>query len=179
MSEQTPSSVAVVTNAFAVPDHGFRGLDVTSQNSKRKCYTVLYNEFVLVTALVVLPGERSIRHTHETGELNITFNDPTRPRIRWNPPGQPHAGSEEARPSDLDDRVRGLIAGVGQSDPNLKEILEELLQREVDISARFEDMIRPQPGLSVAIDCLFPPFKTTIDDPAYPEKKTIVGQWYD
>ena len=34
-------------------------------------------------------------------------------------------------------------------------------------------------SLHVAIDCLFPPFKTTIDDPLYPDKKTIVGQWYD
>ena len=29
------------------------------------------------------------------------------------------------------------------------------------------------------VDILFPPFKTTIDDPLYPEQKTIVGQWYD
>ena len=23
------------------------------------------------------------------------------------------------------------------------------------------------------------PFKTTIDDPVYPEQRTVVGQWYD
>jgi hypothetical protein len=31
----------------------------------------------------------------------------------------------------------------------------------------------------VIIDVLFPPFKTTIDDPVLPEKKTVVGQWFD
>jgi hypothetical protein len=29
------------------------------------------------------------------------------------------------------------------------------------------------------IDILFPPFKTTIDDPAYADKVEIVGPWYD
>ena len=29
------------------------------------------------------------------------------------------------------------------------------------------------------VDILFPPFKTTIDDPAYAEPRTIVGPWYD
>jgi hypothetical protein len=41
------------------------------------------------------------------------------------------------------------------------------------------ELSRPRPGLHVAIDVLFPPFKTTIDDPAYPEKLTVTGQWYD
>jgi hypothetical protein len=31
----------------------------------------------------------------------------------------------------------------------------------------------------VLIDILFPPFKTTIDDPAYADKRTITGPWHD
>jgi len=31
----------------------------------------------------------------------------------------------------------------------------------------------------IIVDILFPPFKTTIDDPELPEKKIVVGQWYD
>jgi hypothetical protein len=178
VSELQSSSVAVATNAFAVPDHGWRGLGLEG-NHKRKWYTVLHNEFVLVTAFVALPGERSIRHTHETGELNISFVDPTRPIIRWNPPGQLHGGTVTPPSSEIDERVRSAISRVGEKDPDLRSLLEEILQREVDISSRLEEIMRPQPGLRVAIDCLFPPFKTTIDDPLYPEKKTVVGQWYD
>ena len=177
MAEQ-PSSQAVATNVFAVPDQGWRGLGIDG-NYKRKWYTVLQNEFVLVTAFVALPGERSIRHTHETGELNISFTDPTRPIVRWNPPGVPHAGIVTPPKSDFDARVRSAVARVGEKDPDVRSILEEILQREIDISSQLEELTRPQPGLRVAIDCLFPPFKTTIDDPLYPEKKTVVGQWYD
>src|SRR5438270_13497460 len=83
----------IFVNPFAVPDnqHGWRGLGAPG-NHKRKWYTVLQNEFILVTALVVLPGERSIRRTHETGELNISYIGENRPIIRWNPPGVPHGG---------------------------------------------------------------------------------------
>jgi hypothetical protein len=173
------SSQEVILNAFDAPEHGWRGLGLPG-NNKRKWYTVLENEFVLVTALVVLPGERSIRHTHETGELNISYIGETRPIIRWNPPGVHHGGQVMTPPlAELDDKVRGALSRVGDRDPDLRELLETILQREVDISDRLRDLTRPQPGLRVAIDVLFPPFKTTIDDPAYPEKRTVVGQWYD
>jgi hypothetical protein len=173
------SSQEVILNAFDAPEHGWRGLGLPG-NNKRKWYTVLENEFVLVTALVVLPGERSIRHTHETGELNISYLGETRPIIRWNPPGVAHGGQVMTPAvSELDDKVRGALSRVGDKDPDLRELLETILQREVDLSDRLRDLTRPQPGLRVAIDVLFPPFKTTIDDPAYPEKRTVVGQWYD
>lgn len=178
MAEQ-PASQEVVLSAFAAPEHGWRGLGV-SGNHKRKWYTVLHNEYVLVTALVVLPGERSIRHTHETGELNISYIGESRPIIRWNPPGLHHGGQVMTPPlPDIDEKVRGALGRVGDRDPDLRELLETILQREVSISDRLQDLTRPQPGLRVAIDVLFPPFKTTIDDPAYPEKRTVVGQWYD
>ena len=46
------ASQEIVLNAFEAPEHGWRGLGVEG-NRKRKWYTVLDNEFVLVTALVV------------------------------------------------------------------------------------------------------------------------------
>lgn len=176
---QSPASQEIIIPAFQAAEHGWRGLGAPG-NHKRKWYTVLYNEYVLVTALVVLPGERSIRHTHETGELNISYLGENRPIVRWNPPGHPHGGEVMAPDtSELDGRVRQALDRVGQRDPDLRELLETILQREVDVSQRMLDLTRPQPGLRVAIDVLFPPFKTTVDDPAYPEKRTIVGQWYD
>jgi len=178
VAEQSASTEVSIRNAFAVPDHGWRGSGLPG-NHKRKWYTVLHNEFVLVTALVVLPGEQSIRHTHETGELNISFAGENRPVVRWNPPGVPHGGMAAPGAQALDDRIRGVMARVGAKDADLRDLLSEILQREVTLSEQLADLTRPQPGLHVAIDCLFPPFKTTIDDPLYPEKKTIVGQWYD
>jgi hypothetical protein len=175
---QEPATQAVSRNVFTAPSHGWRGLEIPG-NHKRKWYTVLHNEYVLVTAFVALPGERSIRHTHETGELNISFVDPNRPIVRWNPPGMPHGGSADPVTAELDERIRGALARVGEKTPDVQELLEEILQRQVDISDRLAEFMRPQPGLRVALDCLFPPFKTTIDDPLYPEKKTVVGQWYD
>jgi len=178
-----PSSQAVNTNVFAVPEQGWRGTGLTGRTEDshlRKVWTVLWNEYVLVTAFVSLPGERSIRHTHETGELNISFADPTRPQMHWNPPGVPHGGTPLPSPtSELDERVRSAISRVGAKDPDVQSLLEDILQREVDISAQLAALTRPQPGLRVAIDCLFPPFKTTIVDPLYAEQKTVIGQWYD
>jgi len=31
----------------------------------------------------------------------------------------------------------------------------------------------------VIIDIIFLPFRTLVDDPIVPDKKVIVGQWYD
>jgi hypothetical protein len=178
MTDENP---VIFVNPFAVPDeqHGWRGLSLDG-NSRRKWYTVLENEYILVTALVVLPGERSIRHSHETGELNISYVGENRPIIRWNPPGVPHGGLPiPAAEGDLDTRVRDAVAAVGQTNPDLSELLGNILQRQVRIEQRFEELMRPQAGLHVGIDVLFPPFRTAIDDPAYPEKKIITGQWYD
>ena len=94
-------SEVIFVNPFAVSaqQQGWRGLALqnTGQSSRRKAYTVLENEFILVTALVVLPGERSIRHYHETGELNISYIGENRPVIRWNPPGVLHGGDGGGR----------------------------------------------------------------------------------
>jgi len=174
-------SEVIFVNPFAVPDsqQGWRGLHL-SGNSRRKWYTVLDNEFILVTALVVLPGEISIRHYHETGELNISYMGENRPVIRWNPPGVFHGGPPAApEVADLDRRVQDTLAKAKTTDPVISELLSSILQRQVDIEHQLEALTRTAPHLRVAIDVLFPPFKTIIDDPAYPEKKTVIGQWYD
>ena len=58
-------SEVIFVNPFAVSaqQQGWRGVGLPNkdQSTRRKAYTVLENEFILVTALVVLPGERSIR----------------------------------------------------------------------------------------------------------------------
>jgi len=171
----------IFVNPFAVPDaqHGWRGLDAPG-NHKRKWYTVLQNEFILVTALVVPPGEISIRHYHETGELNISYLSETRPAIRWNPPGVPHGGLPPPPPVDaLDERVRQELGKVKTTHPDISELLSGIVQRQVDIQKQIAELTRHQPSLRVAIDVLFPPFTTVIDDPVYPGKRTVVGQWYD
>lgn len=176
-----PENDVIFVNPFAVSaeQQGWRGLGLPG-NSHRKAYTVLQNEFILVTALVVLPGERSIRHTHETGELNISYIGENQPIIRWNPPGVAHGGLPiPSAERGLDTRVQEALGRVQRESPDLAELLGSILQRQITLEDRFQELTRPQPGLRVAIDVLFPPFRTTIDDPAYPDKRTIVGQWYD
>jgi hypothetical protein len=171
----------IFVNPFAVPDgqHGWRGLGAPGDR-KRKWYTVLQNEFVLVTALVVLPGERSVRHTHETGELNISYIGENRPIVRWNPPGTPHGGLlESPEAASESPSLLAALARVSAGSGDLAEVLSGILDRQVRLEKSLEEIIRPQPGLRVGIDVLFPPFRTTIDDPAYPDKRTITGQWYD
>lgn len=174
-------SDVIFVNPFALPDqqHGWRGLGAPG-NRKRKWYTVLQNELILVTALVVLPGETSVRHTHETGELNISYIGENRPIIRWNPPGIAHGGLPipVGTPSEPPVAVAALER-VRAGNPDLAEILTSILGQQVRLEQRLEELTRSQPGLRVAIDVLFPPFRTTIDDPAYPDKRTITGQWYD
>ncbi len=182
MSDFTPASQYVSVNPFTLPEeqHGWRGLSVPG-NHKRKWYTLLHNEFCFVTAFIALPGERPIRHTHETGELNISYAGENRPMMHWNPPGVPHGGVNMTPPGmdDLDARVRSALGRVNEKDPDIGQLLDTILQRQTDLGQVLEALSRPQPGLRIAIDVLFPPFKTTIDDPLYPEKKTVIGQWYD
>jgi hypothetical protein len=177
MAEDDVTSV----NPFAVPDgqHGWRGLGAPGDR-KRKWYAVLQNEFVLVTALVVLPGERSVRHFHETGELNISFAGQNQPVVRWNSPGALHGGASELPGAPAEQpSLMAALARLSTSSPDLAEVLSSLLGRQEQMEQALADITRPQPGLRVGIDVLFPPFRTTIDDPAYPDKRTITGQWYD
>ena len=162
--------------------HGWRGLSLPG-NHKRKVYTILQNDHVLVTGLLLMPGEVSIRHSHESGELSIHYLGELRPQVSWNPPGVLHSGAPP-RPvarEELPDLVEQTIADQFSSPEvaGLARQIAELQRQIVELQERLETALRPTPAPFVIVDILFPPFKTTIDDPNYPDKKTVTGQWYD
>ena len=175
MAEPEPGHVEAV-NPYRLPpeQQGWRGLSLPG-TSKRKWYTLLHNDQVLVTALVLLPGESSVRHSHESGELSIWYVDPMQPMVKWNPPGVFHAGPEPPP------NPPGTLPASSIGDSALQELLERIgvLESEIErLSALVKDLRRPAPKPMVLVDVLFPPFKTTIDDPRY-GTKTVVGQWFD
>src|SRR5688572_32702327 len=96
--EPKPITAPTRVNAYTVPadQQGWRGLGVPEVNAKRRTYTLLWNEQVLVCALLLLPGERSIRHSHESGELSITFADALHPTASYTPGGLLHGGTPDA-----------------------------------------------------------------------------------
>lgn len=165
------------------PDRqGWRGLGIPGHH-KRKCWTLLHNEQVLVTALLLIPGELSIRHSHESGELAIRYDHNLIPVVTWNPPGMVHppipgdveqAGNSLLDVSGMADQDRGAIPDAG-----LAELIEVLLTEQREIRQVLEKVVQADSRPYIAVDVLFPPFKTTIEDPAYPNRTTIVGQWYD
>jgi hypothetical protein len=163
----------------AADKQGWRGLSVAG-NCKRRVYTVLQNEQVLVTALLLVPGERSIRHSHESGELSIHYSGDLKPIVTWNPPGLLHAGPPP-KPDGIAETLKREIEARSGS-PEVAKLVEEMFQLRQHIEQlqeMIQQMKKPDPSPRIIIDVLFPPFKTTIDDPAYSEKKTIIGQWYD
>ena len=87
--ESKPITVPTRITAYSVPDdqQGWRGLGLTDVNAHRKTYTHFWIEQVLVCALLLLPGERSIRHSHESGELSIAFSDALHPAASYTPGG--------------------------------------------------------------------------------------------
>lgn len=187
MTHQHPrpeeSSRPLHVNPYEVPpgQHGWRGLTVPGDH-KRKVYTVLHNEKILVTALLLMPGEHSLRHSHESGELSIHFRGELRPTVTWNPPGALHSGPVEpvVRDNGLEAAIDALLSEV--ADPRLGELARQVkyLQRELrGFQDQVEERLKAPPSPFVIVDVLFPPFKTTVDDPRLPEKKTVVGQWFD
>ena len=158
------------------------------RSRKRKWYTVLQNEQVLVTALFQIPGEQGCRHSHESGELSIAYVGEMQPIVTWHPPTEAHGGLAYndslqgiAFGSELADLVR-FDAPSEASTPEIAAIARQLLQMQTqmqELQARMMELLRPAPTPRVIVDVLFPPFKTTILDPAYPEPKTIIGQWFD
>lgn len=164
-------------NPYQLPAdaQGWRGLSLEG-SSKRKWYTLLHNDQVLVTALLLIPGESSVRHAHESGELSIWYVDPMQPMVRWNPPGVFHAGPElpaekaaaEEPPSMADPLLAPLLARMVGLEDEIKRLHE-----------RLDALTRPGPKPMVLVDVIFPPFKTIIDDPRYPKKTVVTGQWFD
>ena len=183
MSQGNIQTQVIRVGIHSVPEdqHGWRGLELPG-NRKRKWYTLLENEQCLVTALLIPPGEIGVRHSHETGELNIHFSNGL-PLVRWNAPGELHGGHAPQTPiddpaqvqrlNDAEDAIRaaGLTA--------VANVFRDLAADVAGFKQMVEELARPAPSLNVGIDVLFPPFKTTIDDPSVPGKRTVIGQWYD
>ena len=175
--QQITSPIRV--NPYTVPpDHqGWRGLGAPHANAKRRAYTLLWNEQVLVCGLLLLPGERSIRHSHETGELSITFSDALHPSVGYTPGGVLHGGDPApAATSEAPAALTEALLNAGA--PELKQLLDQMLEEQKQLRHTLEELRAPA-GPRMLIDILFPPFKTTVDDPAYPEKREITGPWYD
>ena len=182
-----PNDADTVTrhiNPYTVPEHGWRGLSIPG-NRKRKWYTVLHNDKVLVTALLTgIPGEYGLRHSHESGELSIHFSDEMRPMVTWNPPGVLHGGMPAQR--ELTDQVAENLlkraAALESASPDIAALVTLITQLQgqmQELQRQLEERTRAAPAPRVIVDILFPPFKTTIDDPVLPDTRTVVGQWFD
>jgi hypothetical protein len=177
--EQKPITEPFRSSPYAVPpDHqGWRGLGLTGVSAKRRSYTLFWNEQVLVCGLLLIPGERSIRHSHETGELSITFSDSLHPTVSYNPPGMLHGGAPPPAGSGPDAAMLAeAVKSAGM--PALDQLVERLLEEQRHLRQQLEELKSPA-GPRMLIDITFPPFKTTIDDPLYAEKRTVIGPWYD
>jgi hypothetical protein len=177
--EQKKITAPIRVSPYTVPpdQQGWRGLGVPDVNAKRRAYTLFWNEQVLVCGLLLMPGERSIRHSHETGELSITFSDALHPSVGYTPGGVLHGGDPApAQASGEAAALTGALMAAGM--PELKQLMDQMLEEQAQLRRALEQMRSPA-GPRMLIDILFPPFKTTIDDPAYPEQREIVGPWYD
>lgn len=170
-------------NPYTLPAdlQGWRGETIPGAH-KRKWYTLVENDKCLVTALLLIPGEVGIRHSHESGELSIHFSDEMRPEVTWNPPGEVHGGVPgPANPVAA--AVEGLIdeeAVKASGNPEFARFIAGVLEAHVKrVDEIVERRTRPAPAPRVIVDVLFPPFKTTIVDPGVADGKTVTGQWYD
>ncbi|MDE2802975.1 MAG: hypothetical protein OXN15_05660 [Chloroflexota bacterium] len=184
MSQGNIQTQVIRVGIHTVPpdQHGWRGLELEG-NRKRKWYTLLENEQCLVTALLIPPGEIGVRHSHETGELNIHFANGL-PLVRWNAPGELHGGYSPTAPVDDPEQAQRLndaeatIRAAGLD--AVANVFRDLASDVAGFRKLVEELARPAPSLNVGIDVLFPPFKTTIDDPTVPGgPRTVIGQWYD
>ncbi len=182
IKEATLTPVRV--NPYTLPpdQHGWRGVTIEGA-PRRKIYTVLYNEQVLVTALLRFPGETGAfgsRHYHDSGELSVRFEVDGTPIVGWSPPGEPHLHAPPPNPAaELREALRKVTedGSIDQDGAKLAAQLGQLLQVPA-LGDWLEGLFRPEPRLSVAIDILFPPFTTYVPLPSG-EMKKVVGQWYD
>jgi hypothetical protein len=173
-------------NPFTLPDDqkGWRGLEVHGK-PRRRVFTVLETDQVLVTALMQLPGEPGVRHSHESGELSFRWAGEMTPFITWHPGGEWHGGIAEARPNQASEVAEAvallkdrLKSGAAETTA-LLAIADKLQEQISALQEQTRNAHGPAGGPGLIIDCLFPPFKTTIDDPNYPSVREITGQWYD
>ncbi|HEX8967257.1 MAG TPA: hypothetical protein VF937_05205, partial [Chloroflexota bacterium] len=144
---------------FTLPGHrhGWRGLGVPGHR-KRKWWTLLHNEQVLVTALLLIPGERSVRHSHESGELSIHYDAALHPVVLWHPPGELHPIVPADRsPSEALEAAAEAARRATQDAP-LAELLSRLIADQRDLRDRLQRLARTSTQPSIIVDVLFPPF---------------------
>lgn len=177
MAEQGQSEARVV-NPYLLPqsEQGWRGMGLAG-NRHRKWFTLVQNEQVLVTGLILLPGEGSVRHSHETGELSIAYNDAMRPVVTWHPGGELHSGAPDPAPAVQQPNLEQLTEITGNG--ALAEVIAGMMDQQRELKQAIEEMRKRELSPRIIIDVLFPPFRTTIQDDGYPEARTITGQWYD
>jgi hypothetical protein len=183
-ADRPPAAGNVRVNPYELPaeQQGWRGLSIPG-NHKRKAYTMLHNEQVLVTALITLPGESSMRHSHESGELSIHYVGDLRPIVSWNPPGFLHGGATfTAAPLTALPEATRELAPANFADADVAGLAQQILQLQEQmqrLQQALQELTRPVAAPRLIIDVLFPPFRTTVDDPRLPETKTVTGQWFD
>jgi hypothetical protein len=76
----------------------------------------------------------------------------------------------------LDDR---LAASAGADLARVLQAVGDLQSQVKRLQQEVAALKAPSPAPRLVVDVLFPPFKTTILDPAYPEGLTVTGQWAD
>jgi len=179
--EQRPITERVRFNPYTLPEgqQGWRGLGLPPEvKAHRRAFTLFWNEQALVMALLTFPGERTIRHSHESGELTVSFTDALHPVVSYQPGGQLHAGIPEAQTEGDEAAPADQILKKSGS-PELAELLERMLEEQRRLRKTIEELQAPVPGPRISVEVLFPPFRTTIDDPAYQATRTITGPWFD
>ena len=178
--------MAPMINPFTLPEDqkGWRGMELTG-HPRRRVFSVLETEHVLVTALMQMPGEPGVRHSHESGELSFRWAGDMTPFITWHPPGEWHGGIAEARASQASEVAEALallrdqLATGSAETAALLGVADKLQEQISSLQEQVRNAKGPAGGPGLIIDCLFPPFKTIIDDPGYPSVREISGQWYD
>ena len=178
--------MAPMINPFTLPEDqkGWRGMELTG-HPRRRVFSVLETDQVLVTALMQMPGEPGVRHSHESGELSFRWAGDMTPFITWHPPGEWHGGIAEARANQANEvaealtLLRNQLATGSAETAALLGVADKLQEQISALQEQVRNAKGPAGGPGLIIDCLFPPFKTTIDDPGYPSVREITGQWYD
>ncbi len=180
MKDYTSFTPTGRTSPYTVPElqQGWRRMTVPG-DYKRKVFTLFWNDQVLVQANLSW-GEKGIRHTHASGELTVTFTDALHPLVWYNPPGEWHGGSAgSSHDSPVGTADLAVLESVGGGDPKIVAFVKQLIEQQKELNQRIASLERP-PGPHIDLDILFPPFQTTIDDPAYPgSPHTITGPWED
>ncbi len=182
MQPLDPTDVPLEVDAFTLPEarQGWRGLGLAG-NRKRKWWTLVHNDQVLVTALLLIPGERSVRHSHESGELSIHYDAAQHPVVSWHPPGEVHPAIPTTQQHTGEDELLAAAehARRATTQAPMAELLSRLIADQQELRQKLDRLARASVQPRIIVDVLFPPFKTTIDDPGYADKKTVTGQWYD